>query len=75
MKRVNKDLLVLDNVLNTINFMNPETLAVIDIGNFKNEGYLKGGISLESDGGKYLVMWFSSGTIILVDAQTLKLIS
>ena len=70
MKRATEDMIIFDQENNKVGYMVPETLEIIDSVRYEAEGYLKGSIALESKGKKYIYLWFSSGTIVLIDPLT-----
>ena len=72
MKRVSKDLIVVDHESNQVGFLRADSLAMIATMNYKVEGYLTGALGFEDHQGKVslIYLWFSSGDIILIDAIT-----
>jgi hypothetical protein len=76
MKRVTKDLIVVDNPKNEVGFLSADSLAPIHQQLYDQEGgYLSGSMGLEYNGRSYIYLWFSSGTLILVDGSTFKELS
>ena len=76
MKRVTKDLIVVDNPNNEVGFLSADSLATIHQQLYDQEGgYLSGSMGLEYNGRSYIYLWFSSGTVILVDGTTFKELS
>ena len=72
MKRVSKDIIVVDHEGNQVGFLRADSLAMIATMNYKVEGYLTGALGFEDKQGKVslIYLWFSSGDIILIDAIT-----
>jgi len=55
--------------------MRPGSLAIVETKSYPVEGYLKGAIGMEYAGSQYVYLWFSSGSIVLVDGLTTQLLS
>jgi hypothetical protein len=70
MKRVSKDLIVVDHEGNQVGFLQADSLAMTATMNYNVEGYLTGALGYENYQGNVslIYLWFSSGDIILVDA-------
>jgi hypothetical protein len=77
MKRVSKDLIVVDHESNQVGFLQADSLALIATKNYQVEGYLTGALGFEGYHGKVslIYLWFSSGDIILIDSITFEKLS
>ena len=64
-----------DSQDNRVAFVRPGSLAIVETVKYPVEGYLKGAIGMEQEGRKFIYLWFSSGSIILVEGLTGRLIS
>jgi hypothetical protein len=70
MKRVSKDIIVVDHEGNQVGFLRADSLAMTATMNYHVEGYLTGALGFEDYLGKVslIYLWFSSRDIFLVDA-------
>lgn len=75
MKRVTENCIVLDDESNRVGFMRPGSLAKVDSIQYPGDGFVKGAISLTYESKKFIYLWFSSGSIILVDGSNFKILS
>lgn len=71
MRRVTKDWIVVDHENNSVGFLKADNLALVDIKRFEDVGFLTGAMGLEYGGKQYIYLWFSSGTLILLDGLNL----
>jgi hypothetical protein len=61
---------VVDNSNNSVGFLHPESLGLLAETKFDVDGaYLIGAMGLDYLTMKYIYLWFSNGTIILIDGM------
>jgi hypothetical protein len=77
MKRVSKELIVVDHESNQVGFLQADSLALIATMNYHVDGYLTGALGYEGYQAKVslIYLWFSSGDIILIDGITYEKLS